>query len=147
MTSALTVECNIQVRRRAHGRNQLSVGEGADSNHQPCARVPRIAKLMALAIHFQNLVQAGEVVDYADLARLGQVSRARITQIMNLLLLAPDIQEEILFLPQIASGRDTLFLRDLQPIAASPNWRKQRDLWKRHAALTNGPSHPLSHSS
>jgi hypothetical protein len=48
---------------------------------------------MALAIKFQDMVDRGEVHDYADLARLGFVSRARITQIMNLLNLAPDIQE------------------------------------------------------
>lgn len=61
----------------------------------PC--IPRIARLMALAIKFQNMVDRGEVRDYADLARLGYVSRARITQIMNLMNLAADIQEEILF--------------------------------------------------
>ncbi|HXY32886.1 MAG TPA: hypothetical protein VEI07_01585 [Planctomycetaceae bacterium] len=60
------------------------------------ARLPRITRLMALAIKFQDMVDSGEVRDYADLARLGYVTRARITQIMNLLLLAPDIQEKIL---------------------------------------------------
>jgi hypothetical protein len=59
-------------------------------------RIPRIARLMALAIKFQDMINRGEVRDYADLARLGYVTRARITQIMNLLLLAPDIQEEIM---------------------------------------------------
>jgi hypothetical protein len=48
---------------------------------------------MALAIKFQDMIERGEVRDYADLARLGYVTRARITQIMNLLLLAPDLQE------------------------------------------------------
>jgi len=52
---------------------------------------------MALAIRFDDLIRRGEVRDYADLARLGHVSRARITQIMNLLNLAPDIQERLLF--------------------------------------------------
>lgn len=60
------------------------------------ARIPRIARLMALAIKFQDMVDRGEVRDYADIARLGYVTRARLTQIMNLLLLAPDIQEQIL---------------------------------------------------
>jgi hypothetical protein len=59
-------------------------------------RIPRIARLMALAIKLQNMVDRGEVRDYADLARLGYVTRARITQIMNLLLLAPKIQEALL---------------------------------------------------
>jgi hypothetical protein len=59
-------------------------------------RIPRIARLMALAVKFQDMVDRGEVRDYADIARLGYVSRARLTQIMNLLLLAPRIQEELL---------------------------------------------------
>lgn len=54
---------------------------------------------MALAIKFQDMVDRSEVRDYADLARLGYVTRARLTQIMNLLLLAPDIQEQLLCLP------------------------------------------------
>ena len=37
----------------------------------------------------------------AELARLGRVSRARITQIMDLLMLAPEIQEEVLHLPLV----------------------------------------------
>ena len=59
--------------------------------------IPRTTRLMALAIKFQDMVDRGEVRDYADLARLGYVSRARVTQIMNLLNLAPQIQESLLF--------------------------------------------------
>ncbi len=57
-------------------------------------------------------------------------SRARLTQIMNLLWLAPDIQEEILFLPPTARGRDAITEKQLRPIAAIPNWRKQRQIWR-----------------
>ena len=60
-------------------------------------RIPRITRLMALAIKFQEMIDRGEVKDYADLARLGFVTRARVTQIMNLLHLAPQIQEALLF--------------------------------------------------
>src|SRR5437016_4923688 len=58
--------------------------------------VPRITRLMALAIKIDDMVQRGELRDYADVARLGHVTRARVTQIMNLMNLAPDIQEHIL---------------------------------------------------
>jgi hypothetical protein len=51
--------------------------------------------------------------DYSQLARLGHVSRAQITQIMNLLLLAPDIQEEILFLPKTVAGHGPIKLKHL----------------------------------
>jgi len=66
-------------------------------------RISRITRLMALAIKFQDMVDRGEVGDYADLARLGYVSRARITQIMNLLNLSPQIQEALL-LPKTAAA-------------------------------------------
>jgi hypothetical protein len=49
----------------------------------PRPRIPRITHLMALAIKFQEMIDRGEVKDYADLARLGFVTRARVTQIMN----------------------------------------------------------------
>jgi hypothetical protein len=92
--------------------------------------VPRVARLMALALRFETLIREGRVVDYSDLARLGHVSRARLTQIMNLLLLAPDIQEAILFMPPRRRGRDPIRLARLQPIALTWNWTKQRRLWK-----------------
>jgi hypothetical protein len=53
--------------------------------------------------------------DYAQLARLWQVSRARLTQTMNLHL-APDIQEAILFLPRVLRGRDPIYLEHLQAL-------------------------------
>lgn len=59
-----------------------------------------------------------------------QVTRARVTQIMNLLNLAPDIQEELLFLPRTLQGRDPIREHVLRPIAAVLDWRKQRGMWK-----------------
>jgi hypothetical protein len=71
------------------------------------------------------------VKDYTEAARLGHVTRARISQVMSLLYLAPDIQEQVLFLPRTEHGRDPLILRDLLPIAATADWSKQRRLWRR----------------
>jgi len=64
------------------------------------------------------------------LAKVEQVTRGRITQIMNLRQLAPDIQEQLLFLPRVQQGRDPIHLHHLQPIAAILDWRKQRSMWK-----------------
>ena len=97
----------------------------------PVGRVPRVARLMALAIRFDQLVRDGVVADQAELARLGHVTRARLTQIMNLLALAPDLQEEILFLPTFERGRNPLTEKQLRPIAATSEWRKQRRMWTR----------------
>ena len=67
--------------------------------------------------------------DMATLARYGQVTRARITQIMNLLLLAPDIQEAILNLPKLTSGHESTTIRNLQSIALESDWTTQRVMW------------------
>ena len=91
--------------------------------------IPRVAKLLSLAIRFEKLVKRGDIQDYADLARLGYVTRARITQIMNLLNLAPDIQEDILFLPNTMKGRDPILEKDMRPVAAVPHWSRQRKMW------------------
>ncbi len=86
---------------------------------------------MALAIKFDGLIRDGVVRNYADLARLGHVTRARLTQIMNLLNLAPDIQEAILFLPPTVAGRDAVKEWQVRPIAAEPEWEKQRRMWRK----------------
>jgi hypothetical protein len=83
---------------------------------------------MALAIRMQDLIRAGGIADYSALAQLGHVSRARISQIMNLLLLAPDIQEQILFLSP-SRGRDPIHLAELQTMSLTLDWDRQRHLW------------------
>ena len=86
-------------------------------------RIPRITRLMALAIKFQDMIERGEVRDYADLARLGYVTRARMTQIMNLLNLAPDIQERLL-LPDPSNAIPCE--RRLRHIVVASSWTEQR---------------------
>jgi hypothetical protein len=108
---------------------------GRRHREEPCTvmieegHVPRVARLLALAIRFEALIREGRVKSYSDLARLGHVSRARVSQIANLLLLAPDIQEEILFWPRIKTGRAPIRLAQLQPIALTWDWQRQRQLW------------------
>lgn len=93
-------------------------------------RVPRVARLMALAIRFDNLVRTGAVSTQAELAAAGHVTRARVTQIMNLLHLAPDIQEAVLHLPLVAHGRDPITEHDLRAVTSRVEWRAQRQLWQ-----------------
>ncbi len=97
LQTGLTFQCKVHFTQARRGRKQMAVGEAPAPAPVPLGRVPRIARLMALAIRFERLLADGEVHDYADLARLGHVTRARVTQIMNLLNLAPDIQEELLY--------------------------------------------------
>jgi len=95
----------------------------------PEGRVPRVSRLMALAIRFDRLLRDGVVPNQSELARLVHVTQPRMTQILNLLHLAPDIQEEILFLRPTTEGRDLLTERDLRPVAAEPDWARQRRRW------------------
>lgn len=138
MIKSLTVEADIHFERRGRGSRRVLEPGTDPAAARPVGRLARVTRLMALAIRFDKLIQAGEVADYSELAHLGHVTRARVTQIMNLLMLAPDIQEEILFLSRVTGGRDPIQLRQLQPIALVPDWRKQRKMWKE---LTQ---HPLS---
>lgn len=93
-------------------------------------RVPRVTRLMALAIRFEHLLDRGAVRDQTELAELGHVTRARVTQIMNLLHLAPDIQEELLDLQRVTSGKDPIAERHVRRIAAETDWNVQRTLWR-----------------
>jgi hypothetical protein len=128
MSEQLTVTRKIHFATRAKGRRKIL--PGPEPVHDlPTARIPRISRLMALAIHFDNIIRAGGILDYADLASLGHISRPRVSQIMNLMLLAPDIQEQILFLPPVASGDDPITERQLRPIVAQSDWHQQRHMW------------------
>ena len=148
MTSTFTVECSVQFSGRGRGSRKRPPSD-RDSVAE-AGRVPRVSRLMALAIRFDNLIRAGEVTGYAELAALGHVTRARMSQIMCLWCLAPDVQEKVLFLPRVSKGRDPIQLRHLLPIARIADWRKQRVQWNDliHWQINDGlrePSqlHPL----
>jgi hypothetical protein len=139
----------VTVTRRIHfgvqrkGRQEILPGPSPTAPGHADGRVPRLSRLMALAIRFDGLIRSGEVAGQADLARLGHVTRARVTQIMNLLHLAPDIQEELLFLPWTVTGRDPIRERHLSPIAAVLDWRKQRRMWKELPAEEQAQPQPV----
>lgn len=130
MTRPLTVECRVEFQRLAKGRKRLEEVPAVPRPVLPPGRVPRVTRWMALALRFEQLLREGDVVNYTELACLGHVTPARISQIMNLLHLAPDIQEAILFLPRTSCGRDPILLRDLQPIAGTLSWQQQRRQWQ-----------------
>jgi hypothetical protein len=122
---AIQVETTLPVHPRRHesgkGGQPDSVSDAGSRS-----RIPRITRLMALAIKFQAMVDQREVRDYADLARLGYVTRARLTQIMNLLLLSPDLQEMLLF-----TTCDTeLSERRIRAAVKHVHWASQRAILK-----------------
>jgi hypothetical protein len=105
--------------------------------HAERARPPRLTCLLALAHKFEALVQSGEVKDYADLARAGRVSRARVSQILKLLMLAPSIQEHLLGLPPRMAGEEGITERHLREIVSEPHWDRQRLLFEKLARRTD----------
>lgn len=141
MTERRTVAVRVHFQRG--GRRKVLV---SGPKPEPTSRVPRVARFLSLAIHFGQQVRAGVVRGYAEIARLGHVDRSRVTQIMDLLQLAPDIQEEILFLPLVAAGSDPILLHDLLPIARLRHWRQQRPRWRelKRRRLHSSTSHPGS---
>jgi hypothetical protein len=94
---------------------------------------------LALAHKIDAMIRAGELRDLAEAARSIGVSRARMSQIMNLLLLSPEIQEAILNLPPVTNRRDPVSERALRAIVAEPEWTKQLQTW-RETAYIAGPN-------
>src|SRR5262249_49218269 len=95
----------------------------------PAGNVPRISKLLALAHRFAGLLRSGAVGSMAELAAARGVTRARMSQLMELLLLAPDIQPELLFLPRTVRGRDPVTLRTMHHVCTTAVWEEQRATW------------------
>jgi len=123
----LTVSKRVTFSAGARGRRRLE--EATEPKPTAPPPLPRITRLMALAIKLDGLIASGAITDQAELARAGCITRARATQIMSLLYLAPDIQEAILDLPPVTEGRDPVTERDVRPIAAELDWERQRAMW------------------
>jgi hypothetical protein len=88
--------------------------------------VPKVTRLLVLGHHFERLVRDGVVKDYVGLSRLTRLSKARVTQIVNLTLLAPDIQAEILQFEEDTAARSRFIERWLRELTAMPDWNEQR---------------------
>ena len=94
------VRCAFQPQVR--GRKELEAGRSAAARSRARGRVPRRSRPPAPAHRFEGLLAAGVVRDYAELAPGAR--RARVSQIMALLNLAPDVQEQVLFLPRFSAA-------------------------------------------
>jgi hypothetical protein len=129
-TDGWTFETKVHFGAAARGRKRLLRGEAPPPAALEPGRLPRVTRLLALAHRFDGLVRDGVVADQTDLARLAGVTRQRISQLMSLLRLAPDIQEELVDLPRTLAGRDEVTERDLRAIVAEPVWSRQRELWR-----------------
>lgn len=113
----------------SHGRQR--VGAPKPKKSSAPAKLPHITKLLALAIRLEHLLATGQVKDQAEIARTAGITRARVTQIINLTNLAPDIQQEILDLEPSLDQLPPLREGEVRQIAIITNWVNQRQSWKR----------------
>lgn len=134
----LTVSRRVSFTTAGRGRRVMEPASEARPATSP--PLPRVTRLMALAIKLDGLIASGAITDQAEMARAGCITRARATQIMNLLRLAPDIQEAILDLPPVAAGRDPVTERDLRPIVAEMRWERQREMWAELRPNSSAPA-------
>jgi hypothetical protein len=95
------------------------------------AALPRITRLMALAIELDSRLRDCDDLDCRTVADVGCVSRPRITQVLNLLQLAPDIQACLLTLPPLARGREPITEKSIRQLSAEYNWERQRERFER----------------
>lgn len=134
-----TVEFQVHFRPGDRGRRRLRRGARPLPAAVARGRIPRISRLMALAIHFDGLIRKGVVRDYADLARLGGVSKSRISQIMDLLNLAPKIQEAMLFPAGSPTCRGALTERGVRCVITEATWHEQIRVWEHRPPLPRKP--------
>ncbi len=128
---SITVERSFHLANRSGRRGgcRRVVQEGVEPQLPPTlGRTPRISRLMALAIRCEQLLRSGAVPDATALAALAHVTQPRMTQILNLTLLAPDIQEWLLHLPPVSEGKAEITEKGLRPVCAEMAWEQQRQI-------------------
>jgi hypothetical protein len=92
-------------------------------------RVPQITRVLALAIHFDEMIRRRDAKDHAHVARLSCLCRERVSQIVRLNYLAPDIQVELLYLPPVPAGSYPISETAMRKIANLLSWPDQRREW------------------
>lgn len=120
----MIIDFTIRSSRKRH-EHSVTQDPAATEN-----RPARVARLLALAHRFECLLESGRVKDYAELGRLGHVSRARITQIMRLLELAPAIQEDLLGLHSTNTATAIITERQLRRVLRRVRWDDQVALFE-----------------
>lgn len=126
MNSTQAVEISFQLQPGPRAANTTSA-----SASQAPGRLPRVTQVLALAIQFDDMLTRCDAKDYADLARLGGLCRERVSQIMRLIYLAPEIQVELLYLPCTPTGRFPISETAVREIASLLTWTDQRSEWTR----------------
>lgn len=124
MKQNTSLEVQFQLRRRASAPEPPAVTTSA-------GQLPQVTRVLALAVYFDEMIRTGDARDYADIGRLSCLCRERVSQVMRLLYLAPDIQVELLYLPPVPLGRYPVSETSVRKIANLLSWADQRREWAR----------------
>lgn len=97
----------------------------AQAQVAPVRRPAHVARMLALAHHIQGAIDRRVVADRAEVARKLGLTRARITQLLDLTLLAPDLQARVLELEAV-DGVEPLTERQVRDAVHAGSWAQQR---------------------
>lgn len=126
----VVIQSSIHRIRRGNGQ-QFTADAPPKVPHRISVRKPaRVARMLAFAHKLQEAIDNGEYIDRADAARKLGLTRARVSQLLDLLMLAPDIQEKILFMERV-DGVEPTSERALRDVIKQLNWQSQVDSWRK----------------
>jgi hypothetical protein len=124
VTGARVVTGELHRVQRGRGK-----GFASEAPPEPVSRPARVAVMLALAHQIQRAIDRGELADQGEAARKLGLTRARLTQLLDLTLLAPDVQERVLSRESV-DGAEPLSERALRPVAKARSWAEQRTLFE-----------------
>ena len=129
MSKIVEVRCSLKRRQRSQTADPtaLPIVDALELR----AKLPRITHTVARALMFEHAIANGEATDFADLARLTATTRERISQVMKMMRLAPDIQDEILRLPPVRRPQRAITVPEVEVIAEEVLWDDQRESWRK----------------
>lgn len=129
MSKIVEVRCSLKRRQRSQTADPtaLPIVDALELR----AKLPRITHTVARALMFENAIANGEAADHADLARLTATTRERVSQVMKMMRLAPDIQDEILRLPPVRRPQRAITVPEVTAIAEEILWDDQRESWRK----------------
>lgn len=131
MTNAVPAGTRVisgQLHRVQRGHGKAFVEKPPALPPAPVRRPARVAVMLALAHKLQDAIDRGVIRDRADVARRLGLTRARVTQLFDLTLLAPDIQEQILFTDSV-DGVEPMTENASREATRSAIWVQQRSKW------------------
>ena len=120
-----TVVFKSSIHRIRRGNGHEFSSDAPSQPRAPVRKPARVAIMLAFAHKLQEAIDNGEYSDRADAARKLGLTRARVSQLLDLLMLAPDIQEKILFMERV-DGIEPTSERALRKVVAMEYWGEQR---------------------